>query len=317
MRIKIFSFHRVSKEVDFLWQPMQPNTFENIIQYLLKNYTIVDLEKTILNPLAVDEQNQKLAAITFDDGYKDILDFAVPYLLNNKIPFSVFVITDSVTNQRPPWTFVLDYLLTYSDILQNPFGSLLPNSFSKNDWVDKHSRMLFAQKLKPYLKTTNNNFRKEVIEMCLDTFDDITIPTNLMMSWDDIRSLHNKGVAIGSHSHTHPLLHNVSCDDEIRNEFLVSKEILLAQLGTNPTMIAYSVGGVDERIKKSAKDSGYQLGLMVQGEMYNSHVHDHFEIPRIELYEESSLKFKLRINGSIQRVKRMYNFILPSKYSKL
>ncbi|MDI9319487.1 MAG: polysaccharide deacetylase family protein [Phycisphaerales bacterium] len=294
---------------------MHPSTFEKTVLYLLKRYEIINLEETILGNRKINKKT--LAAITFDDGYKDILQFAAPFLQSHNIPFSVNVITDCVNNQIPPWTYIIDYILTHSQILENNISAFLPDQFAKNNWKDVNERIEFAKKLKPFLKTTNNKFRKEIVNECIEYFDDVQLPSNLMLDWDDIIALRNSGVSIGSHSHTHPLLNSVEKDSKIMREFEISRNILYEKLNEYPLTISYPVGSVNERIKKIAQESGYKIGLAVQGKTYKSHIHDQFEIPRIELYEESMFKLRLRARGKIQPIKKIFNFFVPDKLSKL
>jgi peptidoglycan/xylan/chitin deacetylase (PgdA/CDA1 family) len=149
------------------------------------------------------------------------------------------------------------------------------------------------------------------MKICSETYNDISIPSNLMMSWEDIIYLKNCGANIGSH--THPLMNNIELDLEIKNEFEISKKNLFEKLKESPITISFPVGSVNERIKKIARESGYKIGLAVRGEVFNSQLHDHFEIPRIELYEERMLKFILREKGVIQNSKKIFDFHLSRK----
>ncbi len=47
------------------------------------------------------------------------------------------------------------------------------------------------------------------------------------------------------------------------------------------------------------------MGLAVDQALYNEDVHGRFAIPRIELYNESFFKTRLRIGGTISRIKRL------------
>lgn len=66
-----------------------PADFAEQVAYLNKEYALVSLAD-ILQP-----DTRARAAITFDDGYQDVLENAVPVLAEFKAPYTVFVIGDT------------------------------------------------------------------------------------------------------------------------------------------------------------------------------------------------------------------------------
>src|ERR1017187_5344676 len=95
MSIKILLFHRISPHIDPVWPPITPTHFNKIITHLTKNYEVVPLEETILGNYK-PHTSKKLCAITFDDGYKDFMDYAMPIVREQKVAASIYVITDCV-----------------------------------------------------------------------------------------------------------------------------------------------------------------------------------------------------------------------------
>ena len=76
--------------------------------------------------------------------------------------------------------------------------------------------------------------------------------------------------------------------------------------GITPKIISYPLGSYDERVKRISKETGYKAGLAVNKLMYDQTKHDLFEVPRIELYSESWLKTKLRVNGTESMFKQIF-----------
>src|SRR6185295_15759100 len=101
MDMKVFLFHRVSPERDILWDPIAPAAFERMIRFISKNYQVVELEKTILGAQQ-SKTTKPLAAIVFDDGYKDFAEFSWPVLKKYHCPCSMYVVTNCVEEQLPP-----------------------------------------------------------------------------------------------------------------------------------------------------------------------------------------------------------------------
>ena len=254
MNIRVFSFHRVSPEVDELWQPLFPERFKKILEYIAANYKVVDLDKFLLSDTH-EPADRPYAGITFDDGYRDILTHAYPMILEYKLPFNIFVVTDCVDTGMPPWTFVLDYMFVHTRVMDNKVCDLLPPKFQTAVWTNDRERIDFAKKLKPFLKHTANDFREKIVKAYMECFSDVKVPDNLLLNWDELNYLKDQGVNISSHSHTHPLLGKMEKEDAIRAEFKTSYDILHERLGTPPVSISYPVGSVDERVKRIAKGS--------------------------------------------------------------
>ena len=305
MRLKVFSFHRVSPELDKLWQPLHPQRFRQILHYIVANYKVVNLDTFMLSEYK-EPADRPYAGITFDDGYKDILTYAYPMIEEYNLPFNLFVVTNCVETGIPPWTYVLDYMFVHSSILENKVSNALPEEFSKAQWSSISDRVEYAKQLKPFLKECTNNYREKIVNLYIENFKDIVLPKDLLLTWDDIQYLHSRGVNIGSHSHTHPLLGKIEDESTIALEFKLSFDILSRKLGHDPVSISYPVGSVDERVKRIAREVGYKLGFAVKQQEYISDEQDIFEISRIELYDEGMFKTKLRANGVIQKMKHLF-----------
>ncbi|CAN5336656.1 polysaccharide deacetylase family protein [soil metagenome] len=301
--MKIFLFHRVSPERDPLWDPMSPKLFDATIEYIKRKYTIIQLEKFLLNKKNDHSNTEKYAAIVFDDGYKDFLEYALPVLKKHECPASMYIVTDCVNKQSPPWTYILDYHFTHSKKLNIPFNlNLLPSHLKTTTFKDVKERMEFAKIFKPFLKTTPNQQRVELYETVISALNDVTIPDGLIMNWNELKQIKAEGIEIGSHSVSHPLLAKIETIAELTNELINSGQTIEKNLGHFPITISYPIGSYNEQVKKIASENGYKIGLAVNQISYQSKLHDQFEIPRIELYNESFFKTKLRISGIVQTI---------------
>lgn len=81
------------------------------------------------------------------------------------------------------------------------------------------------------------------------------------LSPEDIRTLGKHPLAgIGAHGHTHVPLTRCSAT-ELKNELETSKHYLEDLLGKKVNMIAYPYGAVDKRVRDTACNLGYDLGV--------------------------------------------------------
>ena len=86
------------------------------------------------------------------------------------------------------------------------------------------------------------------------------------MTWSAIRELHSAGVEFGSHTATHPQLHDVSAEQR-KEELLGSRQAIEDELGTPVTSFAYPYAfpETDRAFQQELRDTlvacGYECGV--------------------------------------------------------
>lgn len=297
MIIKNFLFHRVSDEMDRLWPPMPTALFKSVIAHIQKNHHVVLLED-FMRAGKFEKNRKTLATISFDDGYKDNIEYAVPILDKCMCPASFYVVTACIDNNIPTWTYIVDHLFQNTHakelVLEMDF---LPAEFRKGLFATQSAKLDFANRLKYRMKFISNEQRTKVLAHLQAVFNNISSPVNTMMNWDDLRQMQNAGYSIGSHTVSHPVLASIQNENELFSELKNSGERIRSQLGEFPYTISYPIGSYNEKVIALSKQAGYQLGLAVKQRFYDTSKDDHFAVPRIELYNESMWKNKLRVSG--------------------
>ena len=120
-------------------------------------------------------------------------------------------------------------------------------------------------------------------------------PDRPLMDWDQIRRLHGEGFEIGSHTHSHRSLTELT-DQEVRSEMQRSREVLAKQTGVEPEFLAYPRGRFTDRHRELAREAGYAGACAVVlgwGDLWRS---EPYALRRMTIKgAESMLHFRLRL----------------------
>ena len=97
--VYVLFYHRVADTHPNPWT-INSREFQRQIDWLEQRFQIVDLEEC---QRRIDSgfNDQPTLAITFDDGYAENCEFALPMLIERRIPVTYFVTLEHTKNQKP------------------------------------------------------------------------------------------------------------------------------------------------------------------------------------------------------------------------
>jgi len=95
----VLFYHRVADEHPNAWT-MTRSEFKQQIDWMQENFDIVSLEEA-QHRISSGSNDRPTLSITFDDGYAENCEFALPLLVERKIPATYFVTTHHTFNQKP------------------------------------------------------------------------------------------------------------------------------------------------------------------------------------------------------------------------
>jgi len=102
-------------------------------------------------------------------------------------------------------------------------------------------------------------------------------------TWDQIREMRAAGVTIGSQSHSHPHMHQLSLD-EARQEITTSNARFLKELGEEPVFFAYPYGEYSLPVRDMIKDMGFEAAFGQASGVAHASI-DSYEWPRFAFNE--------------------------------
>lgn len=179
--------------------------------------------------------------VTFDDGDITVLEHALPELRARRIPAAAFVVADAIGDDRPHWWDEVGFLVGAGGSTRTLPGSPGPSAAVR------------ALKLVP---DTERRAALDDLRATAAT----QAPRVRQLSADDLRTLEQGGVEVGSHTASHPCLHRCT-SAVIGIEVGGSHERLEGLLGHAPTAFAYPNGDHDPRVRQAVERAGYEVAF--------------------------------------------------------
>ena len=282
---------------------MDVDKFDQCVRYLSKNYNVLSIEEACGTPVRAGEK--PLATISFDDGYRDNLEYAAPVLQKHRCPASFYIVTNCIDNGGMVWTQEIKHFFQNTGQLKlNSDLGYLPPQFRTTSWSNRQQRLSYARTIRDFLLVASLQVRQDFLKDMRESFCDVE-PQNPMMNWDDVAELHSAGFIIGSHTRTHPVLPVLHDPSELEAELALSGARIKHMLGEFPVSIAYPFGAYDQRVTEAARRAGYRCGLTSNQQWYYSDRDDAFTISRTLLSNEPWIKLLSRMNGSFERLRKL------------
>ena len=288
----IFAYHRVvphSKAIKYRMQQsmwISPETFSSDLHWMSEHGEIVDLD-TILD--FTHQNTRPLFSITFDDGWVDNYEYALPALNHYSAPATVFLVTRAVETGNLFWVEDFLYKISMFQDLE-PGDNILPRlhhcATKHNLDIDvKHANTqttaeLIAESLKPMEKGC-----RDII--LLDIYKTLGLSikplTGEILTWEQIRKMHRLDIEFGSHTNTHEILQYIN-DDACIDELETSKRTINERLHTQIRYFCYPNARYNTSSPEYVKSSGYSYAFRIHN-LPVTHNSDRYLIPRFLLNE--------------------------------
>ena len=304
----VLGYHRIVDDFETIARSEMPSMltsrtmFERHLDCVGRHFEFVSVE-TIADHMANGIPFTKpVAAVTFDDGYRDVYEQAFPVLQRKGIPATVFVVTDLVG--RPFWQvhdrlyhLVAKAFATWNNPRRELLGLLsnldLPVDDMKRTQQTTRTPYDTVSTLLPALAIADVRRLMDGIETSVGN-GFYNIPGTL--TWPMIAELRRAGWTIGSHTRSHVSLPTEDADT-LAEELEGSKAQLEAQLGEPVTHFAYPGGQFNPEVIKAVARAGYQVAYTAC--THGEAAHPSLTIERLLLWEKSSVDATGRFSDAI------------------
>lgn len=280
----ILGYHRIADEA---WDPLgicvSPANFRQQLEALTELFTPVSL-RTLVSNLNDGRDVRDMVALTFDDGYRDFIDNALPELERMSIPATVFIATRFI-GKHYWWDEIARHFQPGNQASSRPAHSLGDGTdrHSSSDRNGKHGAALAAQRLSRELSRSDESEREHAIEELhregKDSRDREKLPGT--MSAEEIHVLSDlDNIEIGSHTVTHPVLADLDIVRQ-RREIAQSKYEIEEIIGSKRVKaFSYPNGSCSEQTRREVAKAGYDYACGSQQDVVRKDVDIYF-LPRV------------------------------------
>ena len=291
----IYMLHQVrpARDGDF-----QPNQHLEVTPDFLRT-TLAHLRSHDIDLVSMDELHERLvqdksggkferrfAAFTFDDGYRDNCDFALPVLREFDAPATIYVASDFAEGTGRLWWLALEAVIARTDHVEVTIG----HAALRLDAATAQAKQATFDRLHDWLRALpgEHDLQREITALCARYDVDLAgICRAQCLSWDELRALGDEPLlTIGAHTITHCNLAKQS-EEIASQEMAESRARIEAALGQQVLHLAYPYGdraAADTREFALAARIGFKTAVTTRpGMLFADNAGHPTALPRVSL----------------------------------
>lgn len=271
--LTILAYHRVLPLPESLLYPFQSmvmprDLFEQQIAHLRQHYTMLTLAEAV-DRLRSRDLPPRAVAITFDDGYRDNFEVALPILKKYGIPATFFVVTGALDGKhRLLWDEVVSRARQIQDegTMDRVLRATIP------PWLEEKMRLLAdgvaAEQVGERIVRDMNRVSLHERDAGMEALRRATPGGEAyldppLMSWDEVREMRRAGMLVGAHTESHPFLDELD-PHTARREIEDSIRTLNERLGEPVSLFSYPRGRFKENVKPLLQELGIEAAVTTE-----------------------------------------------------
>jgi peptidoglycan/xylan/chitin deacetylase (PgdA/CDA1 family) len=273
--------------------PFQPNRHLEITPDFLRT-TLAHVRDLGLEIVGLDEMHRRMVerdfsrrfvCFTFDDGYRDNRDVALPIMRQFDAPFAVFVTADFADGGGQFWWLALEQLVAKADAIEVPIGRGI-----RLDTATPAAKQAAFERLIVWLRAMPTDTEMLGALRALGARHGIDVDMagrDLCMSWEELSAFAaDPLVTIGAHGMTHCTLAKASRADAER-EMAASRARIQDALQKRVWHFAYPYGdkrSATAREFRLAHELGFKTAVTTRpGVLFAENARHPTALPRISL----------------------------------
>ena len=287
----VYMLHRVVPERG---DPFQPNHFLEVSPQFLEQ-AIVRTRAAGVEFVSIDTAHERLkacafdrrfAVLTFDDGYRDNLENALPILKRHEVPFTIYASSGIADASCELWWIAVERIVAACDSVAIDFEGhreTVPcaTTSEKNAAYRRLCHWLSVELDEAAQRRAIRQLAQEA-DLDLDQ-----MCRSLAMDWDELRRIAAEPLAtIGAHTLGHHAVARLE-RHEAERQISADADRLEAELGERPTHFAYPYGSsfaAGRRDFEIAERLGFKTAVTTRpGQLFSEHGAHLTALPRVSL----------------------------------
>ncbi len=287
----ILMFHHVRPPARHDFAPnglldITPDFLDAAIRHLQHcGYDIVTLDEALERLRLGTPAKRPFAVLTFDDGYRDNRDFALPILERHGAPATFYVTTGFADRSARLWWVELEEAVRRADRLVLTIAGERLDLRARNarEKLDAYEAIYWRLRHGP-----EDQLLGTIAALCAEQgVDGCSLVAADCMDWAEIEAFANHPlVSIGAHTLTHPMLAKWS-EARVRRELEEAKASLETRLARPVRHLAYPVGdrtSAGPREFALARACGFTSAVTTRpGLIYAEHAAHSTALPRVSV----------------------------------
>lgn len=301
-RLSILIFHRVLREPDPLFPgEMHAARFDQVCGWLRRWFQVLPLAEAV-RALAARRLPARALAITFDDGYADNHDVALPILQRHGLTATFFIASGFLDGGRM-WNDTVIEAIRRSRRDALDLACLEDGEGAVRVALDsiEARRRVIEQVIgrTKYLPPA----RRDRAVAALAREAGVALPDDLMMRSGQVRALRRAGMGVGGHTVTHPIIAGLG-DEAIREEVSRGKQDLERILDAPVTLFAYPNGkpgrDYDARCVRIVQECGFEAAVTTAPGSAGAGC-DLYQLPRFTPWDRHAWRYGLRLARNLRQ----------------
>jgi peptidoglycan/xylan/chitin deacetylase (PgdA/CDA1 family) len=204
----IFMLHHVRPRRDAAFQPnrhleVAPEFLRAMLAHLRsRDVDIITMDELHWR-LTERDFSRRFACFTFDDGYRDNRDFALPVMREFEAPFTVYVASDFAEGIGQLWWIALEMVIAKASSIEADISGVA----TRLDTSTPAAKEAAFERLHDWLRGLpgGGDLPREMGALCARYgVDETAICRELCMSWDELKAFaQDPLISIGAHTVTH------------------------------------------------------------------------------------------------------------------
>ena len=284
----VLNYHRIGDPATSL---LDRAVFSANAEGLARQIDLVQLHADLISPADVptvldpSSPRGRHVLITFDDGYRDNFDLALPVLKEKGVQATFFLNSGFLDTPRLPWNDEISWIVRSSKWPKIPQNSWLPKSYSlAPDEIDESIAQIHQHYVRLHGDPDKTSaFLNDLAEATGTGRAPSEVSQELWMTWDMVREMCAAGMTMGGHTVNHPSLADETADGQAA-EINGVRERLLTELGESPNSFSYPYGGkhqFTETTKSLVAADGYSHAFSFYGGFNTPGATDLYDIRRV------------------------------------